>query len=234
MLISIVTPALEEAETVPVRGREIACQEGPYEWIVSDGGSSDATVARAQAAGAIVVASARGRGVQLDSGAARATGDVLLFLHADTALPVDALAAVRRALGDPDIVGGNFTLRFDEGTWTAALFAAVYALQQRLFGVYFGDSAIFIRRETFDRVRGFGNLPIMEDYEFVRKLARAGRVVKLGSVVTTSARRYRGKPVRSVCLWFAIALLYRAGVPPRRLRALYAPHAARVSRNVGT
>lgn len=222
--ISIVTPALDEATNLPLRAREIARQDGPHEWIVADGGSRDATIAVAFAAGARVVSGARGRGPQLDAGAARADGDALLFLHADTMLPDGALAAIRESLADPTIVGGNFSLRFDEPSVAGRLFELVYSLQQRLLGIYFGDSAIFVRRDVFARLGGFGTQPIMEDYAFARKLGRAGRVRKLRLTVTTSARRYRGKPLRTAALWIAIVALYHLGVPTERLRTLYVPH----------
>jgi len=224
MLISIVMPTLNEAATLPERAREIHQQGGPFEWIVSDGGSTDATVALAQAAGAIVVSDARGRGPQLDAGAARARGETLLFVHADTALPPNALAAIRSALRDERYVGGNFTLRFDDDGLAGAMLATGYRLQQRFLGLYFGDSAIFARRTSYVRAGGFGALTIMEDYEFARKLSRIGPTVHLRDIVVTSARRYRGRPLRTLGLWLTIFALYRCGVPAQRLYALYAPH----------
>lgn len=226
MLISIVMPTLNEAANLPVRAREIAEQTGPYEWIVSDGGSRDATIAFARASGASVVRGVAGRGSQLDAGAAHALGDVVLFLHADTSLPVGALDAIRSALREPAYVGGNFTLRFDDRGPIGTALAGAYALQQRLLGLYFGDSAIFVRRSIFERTRGYGPLPIMEDYEFTRALGRLGRVVRLRAVVTTSARRYRKRPLRTIFVWLTIFVLYRCGVPARHLLALYRPGAA--------
>ncbi len=231
MRVSIIVPTLNEASNIESRAREIACQAGPIEWIVADGGSSDATRERAAVAGARVVVCERGRGAQLDRGAASASGDVLLFLHADTALPPDAIGSIRVALADAQVVGGNFTLRFDEPTFFPRFFAGVYALQQRLFGVYYGDSAIFVRAQTYRAIGGFGPIPIMEDYAFVTRLRRAGKTVKLPTIVTTSARRFSAAPVRALWAWITILILYHLGVSPHRLARLYRPHHAEGERS---
>lgn len=224
MLISIVTPALNEAHTLPLRAGDLRVQDGEWEWIVADGASDDATVEVARACGARVVHAPRGRARQLDAGAAAATGEVLLFLHADTALPAGALAAIRGALRRPEVAGGNFRLRFDERGPSAVLFEWIYAVQQTVLRTYFGDSAIFVRRAVFDRLGGFGTVPVMEDDAFVRRLERGGRTVRLPLAVVTSARRYRGRPLRTLARWIAIMVLARLGVPPQRLARLYPPH----------
>ena len=125
------------------------------------------------------VLAARGRATQLNAGAAVATGDVVLFLHADTALATGALDEIRRVLRDDAIVGGNFTLRFDDPAPSARMLAAFYALQNRALGIWFGDSAIFCRRSIFERLGGFPQLPIMEDLAFVDRLRSAGRTIRL-------------------------------------------------------
>ena len=214
-------PTLNEASNIPARARELEGQAGPLEWIVVDGGSTDATVDAAARAGARIVHSPRGRGQQLDSGAAAATGQAFLFLHADTALAPGALDAIRAALRDGRVVGGNFALRFSERGATATVFAWGYALQQRFLQTFYGDSAIFVRASTFSAIGGFGSEPLMEDYAFVRRLYRAGAVERIGLVVTTSSRRYAGRPVRMLMLWAAILALYRLGVPTRWLVRLY-------------
>ncbi|GAC1396774.1 MAG: TIGR04283 family arsenosugar biosynthesis glycosyltransferase [Vulcanimicrobiaceae bacterium] len=226
MLVSIIMPTLDEADNVTARHAEIARQRAPWDWIVADGASRDATPTLARALGARVAACEPGRGAQLDCGAEVARGDVLLFLHADTVLPPDALAAIRRALENPAVVGGNFALRFDPPTRTARFFARAYALQQRLFGVYYGDSAVFVRAETYRAIGGFGRMPIMEDYAFVRRLSRAGKTVRLPIAVTTSARRFEGRPLRALVTWLRILVLYHLGVAPSRLARLYRPHRA--------
>lgn len=223
MLISIVMPTLNEVVNLPARAAEIERQRGPWEWIVADGGSTDATRDVARRLGAEVIVAPRGRGRQLDAGAAQARGAVLLFLHADTSLPAGACEAVRAAARQA--VGGNFALRFDERSPTVRFFEAFYRVQQSIFGVYYGDSAIFVRADAYRRIGGFGTQPIMEDYAFVRRLERCGRTRRLRLAVTTSSRRFRGRPLRMVCRWIAIVVLYRLGIPPTRLARLYRPHA---------
>lgn len=226
MKISIVTPTFNEATNLVARERELATQEAPWEWIVVDGGSADNSIELARAAGAQVVRSKIGRGIQLNAGARLATGDVLLFLHADTALPSDALAQVRAALLDQAIVGGNFTLSFDDTSFTGHLLAFVYMAKRRLFGIWYGDSAIFVRAITFRTLGGFAEFPILEDAHFVERLQRAGPTRRLDAVVTSSSRRYRGRVVATIVRWTTIFALYKLGIAPRRLARLYAPHNA--------
>ncbi|GAC1310357.1 MAG: TIGR04283 family arsenosugar biosynthesis glycosyltransferase [Vulcanimicrobiaceae bacterium] len=227
MKISVVTPALDEAANLALRARELAAQEGPWEWIVADGESADDTVAVARTAAATVVHSRRGRGSQLNAGAERATGDVLLFLHADTALPPDAFAQIRAVLREPAIVGGNFTFAFDDASFAGRALAFVYAVKGRLFGVWYGDSAIFVRATTFRALGGFAPFPIMEDAHFVERLQRSGSTRRLAAVVTSSSRRYRGRVVLTVVRWTTIFALYKLGVSPHRLARLYKPHGLR-------
>lgn len=224
MLVSIVMPTLDEATNVRARASEIARQDGPFEWIVADGGSSDETVALASSYGARTIGCSLGRGGQLDAGADVSGGEILLFLHADTSLPDGAIAAIRSSLNDARVVGGNFRLRFTgKGFFTRTL-AWCYANQQRVFGSFFGDSAIFVRREVFEELGRFGGMPLMEDYAFVRRLRRRGRTKRLDLIVTTSSRRFEHRPFRAIALWLSILVLYHVGVPPAQLARLYRPH----------
>jgi rSAM/selenodomain-associated transferase 2 len=224
-LVSVLTPALDEAAALGDRARELAAQEPPWEWIVSDGGSRDGTPELARSLGARVVVGPRGRGLQLAAAAGAARGDALLVLHADTALPRGALAAIRAALADATAVGGNFTLRFGSGGLADRVFESYCGVQQRLLGVFFGDSALFVRTSAFHAAGGFSDAPVLEDLELVRRLRSAGRLVRLPLQVRTSDRRYRGRVVRTVATWAALVALYAAGVAPRRLARLYPPHA---------
>jgi glycosyltransferase involved in cell wall biosynthesis len=153
MRISVVMPTLNEFANLAARARDLDAQPGPWEWIVADGGSSDGTADRAAALGARLVTSVLGRGLQLDTGTRVASGEIVLFLHADTALPHGAFDAMRSVLREAEIVGGNFALRFDERTTVARIFETIYRLRQRAFGTYFGDSAIFVRRAVYDACR---------------------------------------------------------------------------------
>ena len=222
-LISVVVPVLNEAAALPALLDHLAQLDGLWEIVVCDGESTDATtdVVETHRAQPALVRAARGRAAQMNAGAATARGDVLLFLHADTRLPDGAYAELARALADTTVLGGNFTLRFDGGDRFSRILGAWYALQRRTH-VYYGDSAIWLRREAFDRVGGFRALPIMEDYDLVRRMERAGRTACLPGPAVTSARRWKrlGLP-RTIASWIVIRWLFVAGASPARLARLY-------------
>jgi rSAM/selenodomain-associated transferase 2 len=217
--ISVVIPALNEGATIAPAIARLAVVLGDHEVIVVDGGSTDGTAVAVERAGAAVVAQPGSRAVAMNAGAARAGGGALLFLHADTTLPEGAGAAVRAALAERD--GGAFTVAHDRRPLPFRFAAAAYRPFHH--GVY-GDQAIFVSREAFDRVGGYAPLPIMEDYDFVQRLRREGRFEVLPLSVTTSARRQRSQgEVRTLLRVGSIKLLYRLGVSPRWLAARYRP-----------
>jgi rSAM/selenodomain-associated transferase 2 len=224
-LVSIVVPVLNEAAVLPDLLDRLANLDGRWEIVVCDGGSTDATpdIAETHAARPTLIRAPRGRAAQMNAGAAAARGETLLFLHADTTLPEHAYSELVRAIGDPTVLGGNFALRFDGGDRFSRVLGAWYALQRRA-RVYYGDSAIWLRRETFDRLGGFRALAIMEDYDLVRRLERSGRTACLHGPAITSARRWRrlGLP-RTIASWVLIRWLFIAGASPARLARLY-PH----------
>ena len=217
-LVSVVVPVLDEAAVLPGLLAELDALPGRWEVLVADGGSADGS---REIAGARLVEAPRGRARQLNAGAAVARGEVLVFLHADSRLPRDAYASICAAVRDPAVVGGNFALRFDGADVFSVLLTAWYAAQRRL-GVYYGDSTIWLRRATFAALGGFRDLPIMEDYELVRRLERRGRTACLRGPATTSARRWQQAGVaRTVLAWVVIRWLWLAGVPAERLTRLY-------------
>ncbi len=192
--------------------------------IVADGGSTDRTSAVARAAGARVVLAPRGRGAQLHAGANAAIGDVLLFLHADAELPRAARRAIEEALADERVVGGNFHLRFVPVTFAARLFTLANDVRRRLLRIYYGDSALFVRKSTYDALGGFRALPIFEDYDFIRRLERAGQTVYVrGVTVEASARRFEATPIRTLAIWTMLQILYSVfRVHPDRIARFYA------------
>jgi rSAM/selenodomain-associated transferase 2 len=221
MKISVVIPAWCEAAVIAESVRAAAAIGD--EVIVADACSPDATTELAARAGARVVQAERGRGAQLNAGAGAAKGDLLLFLHADARLGPGAREALLSALRDPQVVGGNFRVAFVPARGAARLFTTLYDVRRRLTGIYYGDSAIFVRRETYRQLGGFDPIPLMEDYEFVRRMRRAGRTVHLhGVIVEASARRFAAAPLRTFLLWGMIHVLYALGVPPARLARRYA------------
>lgn len=222
-LVSVLVPTLDEERELPQLLDHVAALPGRWQVIVCDGGSRDATlaIARAHSARPVVIECAGGRAAQLNAAARGAHGDVLLFLHADSRLPPDAYASLAQAWRDgPQVVGGNFALDFGEGRFERAL-GGVYRLQRR-HGFYYGDSAVWVRRATFDALAGFREIAIMDDYDFVRRLERSGTTCCLPGPATTSARRWRQAGVaRTMLAWFLIRWLFVAGVAPRHLARLY-------------
>lgn len=221
-MISVVIPCLNEAAALPALLCALAREDEAHEIIVADGGSSDATVALARAAGVRVISAPSGRGAQLAAGAAAASGDVLWFLHADTRVPYGAMRAIRRALAAPGVVGGNFRLLFDGVTRFDRFLTWFYGAIRRL-GLFYGDSGIFVRRKTYEALGGIKALAIMEDHEFARRLRRAGRIARVRfPPLVTSSRRFAGRhPLAIMSGWLAIHVLYALGVLPSRLARFY-------------
>jgi rSAM/selenodomain-associated transferase 2 len=219
--LSVVIPTWCEKATIAEAVRR--AREVGDEVIVADAASPDGTARLAEAAGARVVITGKGRGAQLHAGASAARGDALLFLHADATLDPAGRARIDEALADPAVVGGNFYLRFDPPSFAARLFTQANHARRRWMGIYYGDSALFVRRATYETLGGFRPLPILEDYELVRRLERVGRTVYVRDVeVVASARRFERAPIRTLLLWTALQALYMIGVPPRRLARFYA------------
>jgi len=222
-LISVVIPTLNEARRLPGLLATLAGETAAHEVIVVDDGSTDGTGDIARDRGARLIAAPRGRGAQLAAGAAAAHGGVLFFLHADTRLPTGALAAISRALArHPAAVGGNFRLLFDGdddfSRWLDGFYARI-----RAHGLYYGDSGIWIRRAAYDALGGIRPLALMEDYDLVRRLERAGETLCIDSPpLITSSRRFAGRRKwRIVAGWLAIHLLFHLRVPPALLARLY-------------
>jgi len=219
--LSIVIPTLNEAEQIAAT---LAAAAAPgVEILVVDGGSADATVDLARAAGATVLTAGRGRARQMNAGAAAADGDALLFLHADTRLPAGFDAAVAAALADPAVVGGRFDVRLEPSTPWLDLVAALINRRSRWSRIGTGDQALFVRRAVFEAMGGFPDLPLMEDLAFSIALKRRGGIACLRQTVATSSRRWlRDGPLRTVLLMWWLRFLFWCGVPAERLKRRYA------------
>ncbi len=220
--LSIIVPTLDEAARISAT-IEAARRGAPdAQILVVDGGSSDATRARAKAAGAEVLEAPRGRGTQLRRGAERAGGDVLIFLHADTLLSPGAGRAIRQALADPAVIGGNFRVLF-EGERAFARWLTGFYAWFRSKGLYYGDSVIFLRREAYLRLGGIRPLALMEDYDLSRRMERLGRTCCIATPpVVTSSRRFEGRrPVAIFCGWLLIHMLFYLRLPAAWLAGLY-------------
>ncbi len=214
----MVIPALDEAERI---AEAVGSARAPdVEVIVVDGGSSDDTAQRARAAGARVIASAPGRARQLEVGARASGGDALLFLHADTCLPEGYAAAVARALAARSVVGGAFRLRFDRRTPALRWIERGARLRAALFGLPYGDQALFVRKDTFEAIGGVPQVPILEDLDLVRAMKRRGRLALLPLDAVTSARRHLAQgPWRTAARHALGALAGFIGVDRARVAA---------------
>jgi rSAM/selenodomain-associated transferase 2 len=186
--ISVVIPTFDEASRI-VGVVESVIAPG-IEVIVVDGGSRDETCRLARDAGVRVLASERGRARQLRMGGEESTGDVVLFLHADTRLESGWQEAVRQVLSDPECAGGAFAFRFAERGARERWIEWGVALRVALFRLPYGDQAIFVRRSVLERMGGIPIVPMMEDLDLVHAIKRAGRLEMLGLTATTSSRRY--------------------------------------------
>jgi rSAM/selenodomain-associated transferase 2 len=158
----------------------------------------------------------------MNAGAHVAQGHWLLFLHADSRLPEGWLDAVRRAADDPAVAGGWFRLQIGADQWQARVIEQLAALRVALFGLAYGDQGLFVRREVFTRMGGYRILPLMEDVDFVRRLAREGTLFRPALAITTSARRWeRDGWMRRSLSNVTLLILYQLGVPPARLARWY-------------
>jgi rSAM/selenodomain-associated transferase 2 len=232
-LVSVVVPALDEADVVPSMVEALALQQAPppFEVVLADGGSVDDTVGRFVSAAAallpgrpatIVRCGRRGRAMQMNAGAAAARGDALVFVHADTLLPPAGLAMVARALGRRGVAGGGFRLAYQERHPGLALIAAWASARSRLTGIHYGDQAMFLWRDFFERLGRFPEVPLFEDYRLSARLRREGRVITLPLAVRTSARRLLHAGIARTALRFAwLKLRHARGADPADLAKDY-------------
>jgi rSAM/selenodomain-associated transferase 2/rSAM/selenodomain-associated transferase 1 len=218
--LSVIIPALNEAAALPGTLAAVG-KADDVEVIVADGGSLDATAALARDAGARVIGTPPGRARQMNAGAAAAAGGILLFLHADTRPPAGFADLIREGLQDPTTVGGSFALAFEPCPPLLKINEATANWRTRLLKLPFGDQALFVRASVFGLLGGFRDLPIMEDFDLVRRLGRAGRLAFLRAPARTSSRRYDDGWLRRTLRNKAVLLGYVLGVPPERLARTY-------------
>lgn len=219
-LISVIIPTLNEEGTLGPTLHCLQSQEEPFETIVVDGGSKDETRALARSRGATVLQASKGRASQMNRGAEHASGDIFLFLHADTLLPPNGLSIIRRTLADPDASSGIFRLQFENPTPLLRFYA--WCTRWPWIRLCFGDRAQFAERSTFEAIGGFPEWPIFEDLELADRLQSHGGFRFLSAAVTTSARRFRRhgllrQQLRNLYLWSH----YMLGTDPERVAHLY-------------
>ena len=216
--VSVVIPALNEAAYLARAINSVQPNDDSIEVIVVDGGSSDQTTTIAAQRGALVVPSKPGRGLQMNAGAAAARGRILLFLHADSVLPDGYRAMVVDALAGSDVALAAFRLNIEPGTPALRRVARLANFRARRLHLPYGDQAFAVRASVFRRMNGFREWPLMEDFEFVRRAGRVGRVEILDAVVHTSGRRWLSCGVlRTTLAHQACIAGYLCGVAPERL-----------------
>jgi rSAM/selenodomain-associated transferase 2 len=219
--ISIVIPTLNEAVNLEAFLQNLLPQQRNSEIIVADGESADGTrEVLDRFPGVKLVRSGGGRARQMNEGARKARGEILLFLHADTTLPANATGKIEEALEDPSVSAGSFSLQFDHPGKFFRILSAFSRFNHPFFT--YGDQGLFLRAATFRRIGGFKEIPVMEDAEIQERLRKIGRFIKLRDPVVTSARRYlRNGPLRQHLVTTGVVLLYHLGVPARMLGRRY-------------
>jgi rSAM/selenodomain-associated transferase 2 len=222
MRLSIVIPALDEESALPLllgdlqplraRGAEI---------IVADGGSRDGTVAAAATLADIVLQAPRGRALQLNAGAARARGELLLFLHADSRVPPACVAAIA-ALADAPSHWGFFRVRLRGASRWLGVVARCMSWRSRLSGIATGDQGLFVPRALFTAVGGYPAQPLMEDIEICRRLRCRGAPLAHRAILESSGRRWdRDGALGTILLMWRLRLRYFLGADPAALHAAY-------------
>ncbi len=218
MLISVIIPTLNEEAYLPVALRQLV-DRPDVELIVVDGGSTDRTVEIAQRFTPYVFVNPSHRAEQMNAGARHATGDILLFLHADTFLLAGALEEIQRRIIGDGAVGGAFDLNIDSPRRFCKFMAKISSQRARALKLPYADQGVFVWRQVFEALGGFPKIPIMEDIALGRRLRRAGRMTFIRSGLVTSARRWDANGILKTTLinwWVTVLFFFR--VSPQRLR----------------
>jgi rSAM/selenodomain-associated transferase 2 len=220
-LISVVIPTLNEEASLAETLAQLRNIDG-LEVIVADGGSKDRTIALAEETGAMVINSRPGRGPQQNSGAAAATGDILIFLHADTLLPDGFPAMIRNSLDLAGVAAGAFSLAIDLPGITIKFIEKMANWRSRWLQLPYGDQALFVKADTFQQAGGFPEIEIMEDFALLRILGKRGKIRILPATVVTSGRRWQKLGVlRTTLINQAMIIGYFLGRSPASLASWY-------------
>ena len=220
--VSVIIPVLNEEATIRSCIKS-AKRLDPLEIIVVDGGSADNTARMAEREGATVVRSPKGRGIQMNRGASIARGEILLFLHADTLMPKTCLSFPLQSLNG--YIGGFFKLKFDDNSLSTKLVELFANFRAKVLSLPYGDQAIFMKKDVFEKVGGFKEYPFLEDIDMTLRIKKYGKLKCIPLEVTASSRRlkkgYFLSPVVVSLRNVVIALLFMLGIRPARLAGLY-------------
>ncbi len=223
-MISVIIPALNEAATIADTLSTLQpMRERGHQVILVDGGSQDNTAALAEPLVDSVLCSTTGRAAQMNTGAAAASGNLLWFLHADTRMPPDADVHLTNALYDSEKEWGRFDIRLSGDAPALRIIERMMNWRSRISGIATGDQGIFIRRDAFERIGGFADIPLMEDIDISKRLKRtAGRPLCLSHKLTTSSRRWETCGIlRTMTLMWRLRLAYWLGANPSDLARQY-------------
>ena len=221
MKVSIIVPTLNE-ELVLEKTLTQFQQLSPHELIVSDGGSDDGTRNIAGRFSHRVITGSAGRALQMNVGADEATGDILLFLHADSRIEPESYRKMLQCMQNPKWIGGAFTLCIESGKWSLKLIALLANIRSKYFGLAYGDQGFFVRKEVFKDMNGFSPIPICEDLDFYHRLRKKGPVILLKEKAHTSPRRWIKEGILfTTARNTLIAVLFGLGFPPHILTKWY-------------
>jgi rSAM/selenodomain-associated transferase 2 len=223
MRLSIIVPMLNEAEQLPeLFAHLLPYQRAGCEIIFVDGGSADGSAMLCEVAGFITLRTARGRANQMNAGASQASGDVLLFLHADTRLPQGAARHIEQALANKEHCWGRFDVCITGRPFMLRVVSRLMNWRSRLTGITTGDQAIFVRRAVFEHLRGFPDQPLMEDVELSKRLLTFSHPACIAHCVMTSGRRWETRGVwRTILLMWRLRWAYWRGTDADELVKLY-------------